>query len=230
MYYTRGITSAVAVSNDEGMTWTKEKNLELGIGVPSDRIKMIRPGVEYEKFALKRGMMGTAKRKRTVLFVGNFSMDSPTIKTKGVKYLMEAAEILPDVEFTLVGNFKENIEHPENVSMLGVVSPKKLVDLYKKAGVFVCSSLNEGFGLAILEAMSAGCVIVSTIDIGQIGKKIEPKDGKGLAEAIRFYIENPAKTKEDGDKNRKLARTYTWDRFYSGFERLYKSLNKYPNK
>jgi hypothetical protein len=29
MYYTRGSTSAIAISDDEGMTWTKEKNLDL---------------------------------------------------------------------------------------------------------------------------------------------------------------------------------------------------------
>ncbi len=29
MYYTRGITSAIAISDDEGISWVKEKNLEL---------------------------------------------------------------------------------------------------------------------------------------------------------------------------------------------------------
>jgi hypothetical protein len=29
MYYTRGATSAIAISDDDGMTWTKEKNLDL---------------------------------------------------------------------------------------------------------------------------------------------------------------------------------------------------------
>jgi hypothetical protein len=30
MYYTRGMTSATAVSSDEGVTWAKERNLDLG--------------------------------------------------------------------------------------------------------------------------------------------------------------------------------------------------------
>lgn len=29
MYYTRGSTSAIAISNDDGITWTKEKNIDL---------------------------------------------------------------------------------------------------------------------------------------------------------------------------------------------------------
>ena len=43
MYYTRGMASAVAVSSDEGLTWTKEQNLDLGegrIAVDPDIIKL----------------------------------------------------------------------------------------------------------------------------------------------------------------------------------------------
>jgi len=41
MYYTRGMTSATAVSSDEGVTWTKERNLDLGeIAVDPDILFM----------------------------------------------------------------------------------------------------------------------------------------------------------------------------------------------
>lgn len=207
------------------------KKIGIGMGVRPDKIVMITPGVDYRESALE-GVEHKYKhrRDRNVLFVGNFSMDRPTIKTKGVEYLMEAAGMMPDVDFILVGNFKEKIEHPKNVSIAGLVSRKSLIRLYGKACVFVCSSLNEGFSLALLEAMASGCAIVSTIDIGQVGKKVSPKDPKALADAIRHYIENPSKARADGDRNRKLARMYSWDRFYSSFEQLYKNLNKYRNK
>lgn len=202
------------------------KKIGIEIGIPSKKITMITPGVDHKKFASER----KTRRERIVLFVGNFSMDAPAIKTKGVKYLMEAAKMLPDVEFVIIGNFTEKVKHPKNVSMVGIVDSKKLVRLYNKAGVFVCSSLNEGFGLVLLEAMASGCPIVSTIDIGQTGKKVKPKNGKGIASGIRYYIKNPSKAKADGSKNRKLAKKYTWNKFYVGFERLYKNLNKHQNK
>jgi glycosyltransferase involved in cell wall biosynthesis len=201
------------------------KRIGTDIGIPSRKISMISPGVDYNVFG-----KGSTKRKGYVLFIGNFSMDEPTIKTKGVKYLLEAAEMLPDIEFKIVGNFKERLKHPKNVSIIGVMSHRKLKNFYKQAGVLVCSSLNEGFGLSLLEAMASGCAIVSTIDIGQIGKRINPKDSKGLAKAIESYINNPSKARKEGAKNRKLARKYTWNRFYSGFRQLYRNLNKYRNK
>lgn len=41
MYYTRGTTSAIAISEDEGIIWTKEKNLELGrIAVDPDVVRL----------------------------------------------------------------------------------------------------------------------------------------------------------------------------------------------
>lgn len=202
------------------------KQIGTGIGVPSRKITIIQPGIDHKKFILK----GKTKRGKNVLFIGNFSMDAPTIETKGVKYLIEAAEMLPDVKFVLVGRFKGKIKRPENVLLTGVVDQKRLVRLYNTAGVFVCSSLNEGFSLALLEAMTTGCAIVSTIDIGQRGRIVKSKSGKALADAIKYYIDNPAKAKSDGQKNKKLARRYSWDKFYSGFEKLYKNLNKYPNK
>lgn len=41
LYYTRGASSAVAISSDEGLTWTKEKNLDLkGIAVDLDLVEL----------------------------------------------------------------------------------------------------------------------------------------------------------------------------------------------
>jgi hypothetical protein len=41
MYYTRGATSAIAISDDDGMTWTKEKNLDLKrIAVDPDIVRL----------------------------------------------------------------------------------------------------------------------------------------------------------------------------------------------
>ena len=193
------------------------KKIGIGVGIPARKITMISPGIDYGAFQKK------LERKNNVLFVGNFSMDEPTKKTKGVRYLLEAAEMLPSIDFVLLGNFKE-LKTPKNVSILGTVSYRKLINIYNSSSVFVCSSLNEGFSLALLEAMASGCAIVSTIDIGQVGRIVKPKDSEGLAKAIKFYIDNPEKAKKDGELNRKLAKQYSWEKFYSEFEKLYRKL------
>ncbi|MEK6973451.1 MAG: hypothetical protein AABW72_05430 [archaeon] len=49
MYFARGLTSATAVSNDDGLTWTKETNLELGKIALDPEIVLLEDG-NYKLF------------------------------------------------------------------------------------------------------------------------------------------------------------------------------------
>ncbi|MFH1234719.1 MAG: hypothetical protein V1493_03845 [Candidatus Diapherotrites archaeon] len=77
MYYTRGVSSAIAVSEDEGLTWTKEKNLDFG-----------RIAIDPDIVALEDG---TYK-----LFFTSFDH----IFGEGEQYMMSASS-LDGIEFTL---------------------------------------------------------------------------------------------------------------------------------
>ncbi len=48
-----------------------------------------------------------------------------------------------------------------HVSMHGKVSAEALTDRYREAGVFVCLSDHEGFGIPLLEAMAAGLPVIA---------------------------------------------------------------------
>ena len=202
------------------------KHIGIGMGINPKSVRMVTPGVDLKTFSPSAAV----KRDGSVLFVGSIVMDEPVIRTKGLKYVLEAAKLLPDVNFKIVGRFERKMESLENVQWLGAVDQKELVAAYRCAGMVVCASLNEGFGLAILEAMACGCPIVSTVGIGQVGPKVRPKDAKALADAIRSYSDDPRKAAADGKKNAALARKHTWDNFYKGFEKIYRDLNKHRSK
>jgi len=202
------------------------KRMGVAMGIDAKKVRMVTPGVDLKTFSPSSAV----KRDGNVLFVGSIVMDEPAIRTKGLKYVLDAAKMLPDVTFKILGKFDKKIGSPENIEWLGAVDQRGLVSAYRRAGVFVCASLNEGFGLAMLEAMACGCPIVSTVDIGQVGPKVRPKDAKALAEAIRLYLDNPRKAAADGRKNAALARKHTWENFYNGFEKLYEDLNKRRSK
>jgi len=209
------------------------KALGLGMGVRRSSIRMISPGVDFGTFNPAK-----IRRRRGVLVVGSMNMDRPAIINKGIKYIGDAKRLLPDVHFTIVTGpihiryepLPGWIDVPAGYSWQSKVKPHVLVHMYRTANAFACASLNEGFGLALLEAMACGCPIVSTVDIGQVGPKVKPKDAKALADAIRFYMDNPAKAREDGMKNASLARGRTWEKFYSHVEKLYTDLNKHRSK
>jgi len=210
----------------DAIVFQNESSIKLGlnIGVEKKRIHLVQPGIEFEKYQMK------SKKKHFVLFVGNMKMDKPMCRLKGLENFIEAARKLPEISFVVVGkgDYLDELkkDSPSNISFLGVLFGKKLIRLYNEALVFCLPSLNEGFGLAILEAMASGCAVVSSIDLGQKGRLIKSGSSKEIEEGIRYYFNNPQKAVSDGRKNRSLAKKFTWDRFINSFIRIYEVLTK----
>ena len=118
----------------------------------------------------------------------------------------------------------------------GVEPPRVLRDLsdaelareYAGARVFVCASLAEGWGLPALEAMAAGCPVVTTRHEGcrayaRHGENcllVPPGDEEALAEAVRRIL-------QDDDLRRVLvsggvatAKRYSWSNATDAFEEV----------
>jgi glycosyltransferase involved in cell wall biosynthesis len=112
------------------------------------------------------GHLPAGPRARMALTVGNVDRDN--LQRKGHEPFVRAAALLPDVDFVLVGDWKDDaIEYlrsiaTANVKFTGRVTSEALLDYYSRAAVYVQPSLHEGFGLSVAEAMLAGCVPVTT--------------------------------------------------------------------
>jgi len=105
-----------------------------------------------------------ASKERVALTVG--AVDRSTLVQKGQIPFVEAARELPDVRFVLAGRWLDDaIDElravaPANVEFTGWLSDSDLHDAYRRSAVYVQASRHEGFGLAVAEAMLAGCVPV----------------------------------------------------------------------
>ncbi len=116
---------------------------------------------------------------------------------KGHQPFVEAARHLPDVRFVFVGKWHDDaIEHlrglaPENVEFTGWLSDEQLQEMYRRASVYVQASRHEGFGLAVAEAMLAGCVpVVTNVTampevVDGAGVLIPSQDPATVAEGVR---------------------------------------------
>lgn len=84
---------------------------------------------------------------------------------------------------------KHGIE--DRVHFVGYVSDEQLCALYRRASVYVHASLFEGFGLTVLEAMAAGCpVITSNCSslpevAGDAALLVDPQDSVEIANALK---------------------------------------------
>jgi glycosyltransferase involved in cell wall biosynthesis len=103
----------------------------------------------------------------------------------------------------------------DDVVFVGGVPLEETVDFYRAADAFVYPSLNETFGLPILEAMACGCPVV-TSDVsampetaGGAALLADPKAPESLAQAI-IEAAHPGNRDRLLDLGFTRARQFTW--------------------
>lgn len=117
---------------------------------------------------------------------------------KGGDLIIEAAKLLPNCKFYMVGvNQPNTIEDlPENILFLGRLEFSELQKLYQKAQYHLQLSIFEGFGLALCEAMLNKCIpIGSSVNaiptiIGETGYTIKTRSLSALTNTIKIAIAN----------------------------------------
>ncbi len=168
--------------------------LRQGYGISEDKIAIVplsyreinyNPSIEKEPFCLFTGTM--------------------TQPRKNVPRLIEAAKKY-GFNLKLVGNkgnaeseakLRVQIGDANNIEILGFVSDEELNLLYNRAKVFALPSINEGVGLAALEAAICGCNIVIT-NLGgpkeyyekESAELVNPYDVDDIGKAILRALEN----------------------------------------
>lgn len=115
----------------------------------------------------------------------------------------------------------------EDVWMPGfVANPYKYM---KRASVFVLSSLWEGFGNVLVEAMVCGCPVVSTdcfsgpreiLEDGRWGRLVPLEDVEALAEAILEILTNQDFAQILSQKGQERAREFTREKAINEYTKL----------
>ena len=81
---------------------------------------------------------------------------------KGLSVFINLAELLPEVNFILVGEDLTKQQFPQNLKIIGQTQDvEELVTYYSAADVLVNASLQESFGLVSAEALSCGTPIIT---------------------------------------------------------------------
>ena len=163
---------------DRLITNSNYSRSEIGANTPigPERVTVVHHGVPDPFGPLDE----SGPRERLALTVG--AIDAGTLVQKGQLPFVEAARHLPDVELVFVGKpLDDSIETlrsaaGDNVRFTGWISDEELEELYARASVYVQASRHEGFGLAVAEAMLAGCVPV----VMNVTAMPEVVDGAGV--------------------------------------------------
>jgi glycosyltransferase involved in cell wall biosynthesis len=202
-------------------------------GVEADRIYLCSPGAPSWQ-ALGRGphlpsdgyvlFMGTLEpRKNVAALIHAYArlVDAGT----GVPRLVLAGRATPEARDLL-----EAIRRPPlagRVEHRGYVPNAERERLYAGARLFVMPSFDEGFGLPVLEAMSAGIPVVASTGgslpevLGDAGMLVEPSDVQGLATAIDRLVNDEAHARASAARGLQRASEFSWARAAAAVRRAY---------
>lgn len=197
--------------------FTKRQVVEL-LGFDARRVHVVHHGLRPLRYA-----PAPAAREKVVLNVG-------AIQTrKNIARLVEAFEAL-DASWRLVlaGAFgygsapiRERIERSrarERIAVLGYITPEELTQWYARASIFAFPSLDEGFGMPLLEAMAAGLPIVTSNAsalpevAGDAALLVDPRDTEALAGALRRLAEDRDLGRDLTGRGKARVREFSWER------------------
>ena len=174
--------------------------------VDERKLKLIYEAVDHDLF--KPGDVGTARAR-----VESYGVTKPFVlfvsslwPYKNCDGLLRAWALargdLEDRQLVVVGSGRDEkylaslhtlaaeLGISQDVVFTGAVPLEETVSFYRAADVFVYPSLNETFGLPILEAMACGCPVVTSDTsampetAGQAAVLSDPKDPASVAKAI----------------------------------------------
>lgn len=107
---------------------------------------------------------------------------------KRVEIQIEAFKKMPDEALVIVGGYSkgdhaksyaENIVNnlPQNVKVLGEISEAELLDIYSRCKGFICTAMDEDFGMTPVEAMASGKPVIAVNEGGFKETVIDRKTG-----------------------------------------------------
>ncbi len=211
--------------------YAREKVLRR-FGLPTGRVTVIPAGVDLRRFR-PEAPPPDGLPERFVLFVGSVQ------PRKNLGTLLEAWEQVsgrfPQTWLVVAGAtdaiFRREAlpVHPERARWLGYVADETLPGLYAAAQVFVLPSLDEGFGLPLLEAMACGTPVIAARAgalpevAGEAARYFDPTQSDELAEWLGQFLGDESLRSSFAEKGRMRAQSYAWE---SSAEKLWEVLQQ----
>lgn len=193
----------------------------VALGVPADRVRVLRNGVDLERFrptdrAPVRAKLGI--EGRVLLSVGLL------IPRKGHDLTIQALATLPGFTLLIAGIGPEenrlrqlaaDLGVASRVRFLGAIAHDELPDYYSAADAMVLASSREGLANVLLESIACGTPVVATDVNGTREVVADPVAGVLVAErtpeAIAAAVRRLFESLPDRSLTRRYAERFGWE-------------------
>jgi len=191
----------------------------------------------YEKFKFKkvgREKLGMNKENFYLVSVGRL------VERKGYKYLIKSLSFLPKkIHLNLIGdgplekqlkNLAKKLKVENRINFLGFISEEKKFQYLSNSDLYVLSSIHEGFGIVLQEAMQVGLPIVATNNGGQVdiikentnGLMLKPRNSAELAKKIHIFFKNGKLRKKISKNNLRVINNFSLGKIAKNYLNLIK--------
>lgn len=198
------------------------------LGVEPGRVRVVHHGVR------PLALLPVA-REPIILHVGAIQ------KRKNIQRLVEAFETV-DSGWKLVlagasgygaAEILARIERSParaRIQITGYVSPDDLARWYSRASIFAFPSLDEGFGMPVVEAMAAGIPVITSNRsslpevAGDAAILIEPERTEALCEALRQLVGDEECRRQWSVRGHQRAQRFSWEKTVRETWQVYQQL------
>lgn len=123
-----------------------------------EKCSYIPNGIDFDKFGLDNPIEGRNPKSISMMY----RSDTRKGASDGIQVLLKLQQIYPDINIVVFGVESRPKCLPEWIKYIEKADQAILRKIYNETAIFLCTSLQEGFGLTGAESMSCGCALVST--------------------------------------------------------------------
>jgi mannosyltransferase len=233
-----GRMDAIIATSDASASYLKRPSVVVTHGVnsatyapPADRAKAFAEAALPGRYAI--GCFGRVRaQKGTDLFVDAMCRLLPDYPDFTAVIV---GEIKPD-QANFAGELRRRIAAAGLQSRIVITGELPIAEVqrwYQRLTIYAFTSRNEGFGLTLIEAMSAGAALVATragaaeivVDDGVSGVLVPVDNADALAAALEPLMRDPAAAAAMGERGRnRVLEKFSLDAEAAGIAAVYRSL------
>ena len=225
----RAYARVIATSHNDGAIFSSI--------IKPPKMTVIENGVNVKKYSGKSSLQLTP----TLIYFGRWSANKGLLETIDFFKTLVARQpawrlIIAGREYDLSRNKLESVLKQQGLSEQVQLAPNpsdaSLTELIARASYFICLSRHEGFGIAPIEAMSAGLTpVLSDIPPFQhlitqsgVGQLLKAGVDDGVANLVELHAQGPYAYAHRREMTQRFASQYDWQHIAGQYADIYAGL------
>ena len=218
------------------------RDIEFDFGANKDNIRVIHNGLDIDIFIPYKDIKRIPFRLITTA--------SADVALKGLDYTLKSLFVLskefPEISLLVIGHMKndghtsrliEELSIQDRVTFKTGLTKEEIAKEYASSSIAIVSSLYEGFGYPVIEAMSCETPLIATNTasipelVGEFASLVTPKNTHELSESIKNIFNNYQKFEKIAESGRQhIIDNFNWLKITQEYEvMIFQAIQDFKN-